>query len=113
MTQQPDQIDQLLLQASQVDAVASSLLAESADNTQDNTKMKEKLIQVVAGGTSRRYIGKIMTTKEIEQLDEEALRKLYARYEAVLGGLITRQLKHHMCYAYSRAVSFVLSNFEL
>ena len=42
MTQQPDQIDQLLLQASQVDAVASSLLA--ADNTQDSTKMKEKLI---------------------------------------------------------------------
>ena len=92
MTQQPDQIDQLLLQASQVDAVASSLLA--ADNTQDNTKMKEKLIQVVAGGKSRRYLGKIMTTKEIEQLDEEALRKLYARYEAALGGLITRQLSN-------------------
>ena len=90
MTQQPDQIDQLLLQASQVDAVASSLLA--ADNTQDGTKMKEKLIQVVAGGKSRRYLGKTFSTNEIEQLDEEALRKLYARYEAALGGLITRQL---------------------
>ena len=34
-------------------------------------------------------------------------KKLYARYEAVLGGLITKQLKLHMCYAYSRAVSFI------
>ena len=53
--------------------------------------------------------------KEIEQLDEEALRKLYARYEAALGGLITRQLKKHMCYAYSRAVRFICPtlNFEV
>ena len=69
--------------------------------------MKEKLIQVVAGGKSRRYLGKLLTMKEIEQLDEEALKKLYARYEATLGGLITRQLKKHMCFAYSRAVSFI------
>ena len=48
-----------------------------------------------------------MTTKEIEQLDEEEIKKLYARYEVVLGGLITRQLKYHMCFAYSRAVSFI------
>ena len=55
--------------------------------------MKEKLIQVVAGGKSRRYLGKLLTMKEIEQLDDEAVKKLYARYEATLGGLITRQLK--------------------
>ena len=48
-----------------------------------------------------------MTTKEIEQLDDDQSQKLYARYEAVLGGLITKQLKLHMCYAYSRAVSFI------
>ena len=63
---QPDQIDQILLQASpqsQVDAVASnSLLADvqPADN-----KMKEKIVQVVASGKSKRYFGKVMTTKEI------------------------------------------------
>ena len=71
MTQPEDQIDQLLLQAS---PVASSLLA--AENTQDSTKMKEKLIQVVAGGKSRRYLGKLLTMKAIEQLDDEALKKL-------------------------------------
>ena len=66
MTQQPDHIDQLLLQA-----VAS---VEPADAQPADNKMKEKLIQVVAGGKSRRYLDKIMTTKEIEQLDEEELK---------------------------------------
>ena len=70
---QPDgnQIDQLLL-----DAVASNDVqaGDAQPQVDDNTctKMKEKLIQVVAGGKSRRYLGKLMTMKEIEQLDEEA-----------------------------------------
>ena len=101
-----DQIDQLLLQA----VASNDVQAADAQPllvVDDITKMKEKLIQFVAGGKSRRYLGKLMTIKEIEQLDEEALRKLYARYEATLGGLITRQLKKHMCYAYSRAVRFI------
>ena len=107
-----DQIDQLLL-----DAVASNdVQAGDAQLLVDDiTKMKDKLIQVVAGGKSRRYLGKLMTMKEIEQLDEEALKKLYARYEAALGGLITNKLKKHMCYAYSRAVRFICPtlNFEV
>ena len=97
-----DQIDQLLL-----DAVASNDVQAGDAQLDDITKMKEKLIQVVAGGKSRRYLGKLLTMKEIEQLDDEAVRKLYARYEAALGGLITRQLKKHMCCAYSRAVRFI------
>ena len=105
-----DQIDQLLL-----DAAASNDVQAGDAQLDDITKMKEKLIQVVAGGKSRRYLGKLLTMKEIEQLDEEALRKLYARYEATLGGLITRQLKKHMCCAYSRAVRFICPtlNFEV
>ena len=89
-----DQIDQLLLQAvasNDVQTGDAQLLVD------DITKMKEKLIQVVAGGKSRRYLGKLLTMKEIEQLDEEALRKLYARYEAALGGLITKKLKKNIC----------------
>ena len=109
-----DQIDQLLLQAvasNSVDIQAAD--AQLDDNAQ--TKMKEKLIQVVAGGKSRRYLGKLLTMKEIEQLDDEAVKKLYARYEATLGGLITNKLKKHMCYAYSRAVRFICPtlNFEV
>ena len=102
-----DQIDQLLL-----DAVASVEPAELDDNT--CTKLKEKIIQVVAGGKSRRYLGKLMTTKEIEQLDEEEIKKLYARYEAALGGLIANKFKkktYVLCLFTSS--TFYLSNFEL
>ena len=75
--------------------------------------MKEKLIQVVAGGKSRRYLGKLLTMKEIEQLDDEALKKLYARYEATLGGLITNKLKKAYVLRLFTSSKFYLSNFEL
>ena len=66
-----DQIDQLLLDAVAEPPADAQLLVD--DNT--CTKMKEKLIQVVAGGKSRRYLGKTFSTNEIEQLDEEALEE--------------------------------------
>ena len=90
---QPDQIDQLLL-----DAVVASDSATSFQQVQTaDNKMKEKLILVVASGKSKRYLGKVMTTNEIEQLNDDEIQKLYARYEDVLGGLITNKLKTHMC----------------
>ena len=70
---------------------------------QDN-KMKERLIHVVASGKSKQYLGRLYNTDEIEKLDEKELSKLYARYEAVLGGYITQTLKQHMIFAYTRAV---------
>ena len=72
-------IDQLLTEVPQVP-------------TQEN-KMKERLVHVVASGKSKDYFGKPYSTNEIENLDEKELTKLYARYEAVLGGLITKTLK--------------------
>ena len=46
-------------------------------------------------------------TADIETLSDEDVQKLYARYEATLGGLITKQLKYHMCYAYSRVIQSI------
>ena len=70
---------------------------------QDN-KMKERLIQVVASGKSKFYLGKNFSTEEIESLDEKEITKLYGRYESALGGLITNTLKQHICLAYTRVV---------
>ena len=70
-------------------------------------KTKERLIQVIASGKSKFYLGKQCTTDEIETLDDKELAKLYGRYEAVLGGLITNTLKSHMCSTYARAVEFL------
>ena len=98
-----DQIDQLLQ-----DAVQDATLANiTADISADTSKEKEKSILVVASGKSKQFLGKLMTTADIETLSDEDVQKLYARYEATLGGLITRQLKKHMCYAYSRVIQSI------
>ena len=73
---------------------------------QDN-KAKERLIQVVASGRSKEYLGRFYSTDEIEKLDDKEVAKLYAKYEAFLGGQITSQLKQHFIYAYARAVEFL------
>ena len=99
-----DQIDQLLQDAVQ-DATLANFTA--ANISADTSKEKEKLILVVASGKSKQFLGKLMTTADIETLSDEDVQKLYARYEAALGGLITRQLKKHMCYAYSRVIQSI------
>ena len=102
-----DQIDQLLQDAVQ-DATLANITANiTADISADTSKEKEKLILVVASGKSKQFLGKLMTTADIQTLSDEDVQKLYARYEATLGGLITRQLKKHMCYAYSRVIQFI------
>ena len=103
-----DQIDQLLQDAVQ-DATLANITANiTADISADTSKEKEKLILVVASGKSKQFLGKLMTTADIETLSDEDVQKLHARYEAVLlVGLITKQLKYHMCYAYSRVIQFI------
>ena len=101
-----DQIDQLLHDAVQ-DATLANITADISLQSADTSKEKEKLILVVASGKSKQFLGKLMTTADIETLSDEEVQKLYARYEAVLGGLITKQLKYHMCYAYSRVIQLI------
>ena len=107
-----DQIDQLLQDAVQ-DATLANITADiSAGISADTSKEKEKLILVVASGKSKQFLGKLMTTADIETLSDEDVQKLYARYEATLGGLITRQLKYHVLCLFTSNTIY-LSNFEL
>jgi hypothetical protein len=99
-----DDIDKLIDQAEKMSATPQA--KEMSAMPQDN-KMKERLIQAVASGKSKEYLGKVYCTDEIEKLDDKELTKLYARYEAVLGGIITQTLKNHICFAYIRAVEFL------
>ena len=86
---------------------SESKVDSTTEATTENTKVKERLIHVVASGKSKQYLGRLYSTDEIEKLDDKELAKLYARYEAVLGGQITQTLKQHMLYAYTRAVEFL------
>lgn len=68
---------------------------------------RERLLSIVAGGNSKTYFGKLMTTGEIEKLDDKEVQKLYARYESYIGGMITRSLKETLCTAFTRAVEIL------
>jgi len=90
-----------------IDILLDQVDNQTKENIPQDSKMKERLIHVVASGKSKDYLGKLYSTDEIEKLDEKDLAKLYARYEAVLGGQITQTLKQHMIFAYTRAVEIL------
>ena len=51
---------------------------------------RERVASVAAGGQAGRYgllaRGKVLTASHIEELDDSEIERLYARYEARLGG---------------------------
>ena len=55
--------------------------------------LRERLIGVAFPGKSKEFLGKNITSEEIERLDREAILKLYARYETRMGGLVTKSQK--------------------
>ena len=72
-----DQIDQLLQDAVQDATLANFTAANiTADISADTSKEKEKLILVVASGKSKQFLGKLMTTADIETLSDEDVQKL-------------------------------------
>ena len=83
-------------------------------NEETNSPMKERLICLVAGGKAKEYLGKNITSSEIENLDEKEITKLYARYEAYMGGVINKTVKKHMVTAYTNVVKLLLpSKFKI
>ena len=51
----------------------------------DTTQEDDRLAAVAAGGCSKKYFGKHYSVEEIEKLDDKERKKLYARYETILG----------------------------
>ena len=90
-----DDIEQLLL---------NDLTNEQISSTDSTTMQRERILAVISGGNSKKVFGKQYTTIEIESLSDKDLIRLYARYEAYIGGIITRSLKETLCSTYIKAV---------
>ena len=74
----------------------------------NETYLRERLIGVAVAGKSKKYLGKSITSDEIESLDQKELRKLYVRYEAHMGGVVTNTMKKHIVTAYINLVELFL-----
>ena len=71
-------------------------------------KQRERLIAVTASGNAKLYLGKIITTSEIEKLEEKEVLKLYSRYETYIGNVMTKSLKSTICSAYTAIISALI-----
>jgi len=57
-----------------------------------NQQHRDRLSAIAAGGQTKSYLGKALTSDQIESLDDDEVEKLYARYEAKLGAVMTKTL---------------------
>ena len=66
---------------------------------------RERLIAVAASGNAKLYLGKNITSSEIENLEDKEVLKLYSRYEIYIGNIMTKSLKSAICGAYTTIMS--------
>ena len=89
--------------------IAPEDIRESTPLVSNETEnLRERLIGVAVAGKSKEYLGKSITSDEIGSLDQKELRKLYARYEAHIGGVVTNTMKKHFVTAYINLVELSL-----
>ena len=75
-------------------AIAPEVTGESTTLVSNETEnLRERLIGVAVARKSREYLGKRITSDEIGSLNQKELRKLYTRYEAYMGGVVTNTMK--------------------
>ena len=78
-----------------IDGESTVLVSNETEN------LRECLIGVAVAGKSRENLGKSITSNEIGSLDQKELQKLYARYEAQMGGVVKKTMKKHFVSAYA------------
>ena len=91
--------------ALQQGAVCNPVLQQGAGCNPAVETHKERLIAVAASGNAKLYLGKNITTTEIESLEDKEVLKLYSRYETYIGNVMTKSLKSTICGAYTTILS--------
>lgn len=69
---------------------------------------RERLAALAAGGQAKIYLGRALTSDQIDALDEDEVEKLYARYEARLGAAMTKTLGQAALQLYSGLAAMLL-----
>ena len=97
-----------------MDDLLEGLLAEEttgdepAQPDSPTAAQRERLATIAAGGQARKLLGKHLTVEEIDSLGEDEIGKLYARYEARLGTIMTKTLGRAALQLYTAVASLLL-----
>ncbi|CAC5394945.1 unnamed protein product [Mytilus coruscus] len=67
--------------------------ASEVNGSLQEKKKRERLSSVVAGGSSKQYLGKELQLSDIDKMTTEQINKLYCKYEARLGASMTKTLE--------------------
>jgi hypothetical protein len=85
-----------------VENIDSEYLDEEYPETEKN---RERLAAIIAGGNSRKYLGKELSLSDIDSMNAEEIKKLYCKYEARLGACMTKTLGNTFINLYVFGVS--------
>ena len=86
-----DLLDGLLANETEVQAPAVPSVPAVPQPT-TVAEQRDKLAIIAAGGQARKYLGKSLSLEEIDNMDDDEVRKSYTRYEARLGVCMTKTL---------------------
>ena len=101
-----DDIDRILDNIEKLEQPSNEAL--EASPTVEVSPIRERLIAVAASGNAQQYLGKHITTSKIENLEEKEVRKLYSRYEAYIGGEMTKSMKSAICKTYTTLMGVLI-----
>ena len=68
-------------------------------------KQRERLAALASGGQAKQYLGKAVTADQVDEMEDEEIGKLYARYEARLGAAMTKTIGQAALQLYVGVVS--------
>ena len=110
VTMDPDELlEQIMSEENCVQPVydSSNAIITQPEQTQIE-EYRSRLSALVAGGTAKQYLGKNVSLTDIDDMPQEEVIKLYARYEARLGAMMTKTLGSSALRLYSMAASAFL-----
>lgn len=92
--------------ASEIEEV-ERLLDDSVDplRINSNNPKREKLSSLAYSGLIKEYTGKLLSQDQLDKLDDDAVDKLYAKYEETLGKKMSKPIAHSLLTLYTKTIN--------
>jgi hypothetical protein len=81
------------------------LLFEDEVSTESANPKREKLTSLIASGMIKDYTGKLLSQDQFDKLDDDAVDKLYAKYEETLGKKMLKPIANSLISLYTKTVN--------
>jgi len=90
-----------------IEELMSEIDVDAVEND-DVDEKRSRLTTLAVGGYCKTYLGKDLSTDQVEKFTDDEIRSAYAKYESRLGAMMTKTLGKSMLTLYSYTVGLVL-----